>query len=151
MFPNIIISLVGGLIPAIINAATGKGPSDNTEITKRAAGSGIIITPTAANTGIAGMIASTAIMVLGAAGLGDFTHTIMFALGAIGTVATTVSHLHLIGSSNDNTLAVVGNLLQQVAQAGGVPQEVILTEEPAPVTVTLTASPSASGEPLPAV
>jgi hypothetical protein len=140
MLPNILFSLISGAVPALINLASGQASPESVAAAKRSAGSGVIITPTSANTGIAGVIASTAIMILGAAGLGDFTHSVMFVLGAIGTVATTVSHLHLIGASNDNTLEVIGALLQQIAQAGGVPpegSEVLLTGEP-------SASPSPS-------
>lgn len=113
MFPNIAISLLGTLLPAIINSASPHQAVPDA-VVRKAAASGVTVPNTISS--LVGMIASTAIAVLGAAGFGDATHTAMMVFGGLGAVATALGHYGAIGASDNNTLSYIGALLTQLSQ-----------------------------------
>jgi|WetSurMetagenome_2_1015567.scaffolds.fasta_scaffold00618_20 hypothetical protein len=146
MFPNIAISLLGSLLPAIINSAGlgGVAPAHADNAVKRASGAGVTVPNV--NMSLIGMLASTAIATLGAAGFGDITHTAMLVLGGVGAIATALGHSNAISASDNNTLSTIGTLLTQISQlqadnvslggsgaplAAGTAPDVVLTAEPA--------------------
>lgn len=147
MFPNIAISLLGTLLPAIINSASAPVPD---AVTKKAASAGVLVPNV--NSTLVGLIASTAIAALGAAGFGDVTHTAMLVLGGLGAAATAVGHSSAIGASDHNTLSTIGALMTQISQlqadnaalgglAAGTAPDVVLSSSPvsaAPAPVSHT-------------
>jgi hypothetical protein len=107
MFPNLVIGLMTSILPSVISAVAPR---------KEVPGAGITVTNTATTTNLASLVVSAVMMALGAAGLGaDAFHTVAAVAGALGVVLTTINHLHLTSGSNANTIALVADLLAQVA------------------------------------
>lgn len=82
------------------------------------AAAGLVIGKTAASANLTSIIAHAVIFALGATGFGqDGIHTLAALIGGIGTVASALGHLHLVGSTDVNTLTAFGQFMTDEAKA----------------------------------
>jgi lysozyme family protein len=103
---QIISALVGGILPGIItNLTSPQNP-----------GAGVTVPAAATNTNFLGAIVGALMAGFAGAGFGtDAIHTVATLAGALGAVLSTLNHLHLTNASNANTMALIEQLLAQIA------------------------------------
>jgi lysozyme family protein len=104
---QVVMGLLSGVLPTVVNSITGSTQNPT---------AGVTVAPVATSTNLLGVIVGALMAGIGGAGFGaDGIHTITTIAGVLVSGLSAINHLHLVNTSNNNTITYIEELLAQIA------------------------------------